>query len=130
MSICRSRKENGTPLLGPTGRGKRPFSTSSPDLDSNLIMDIPYFGFFLQKGKCKIPGDTGISGKSIIDGKTFRAHQELIYSITSFLGLTQKISIQRSPNHLASGKALCPPTCSVYYTALANGSLNGKGKWI
>jgi glyoxylase-like metal-dependent hydrolase (beta-lactamase superfamily II) len=46
-------------------------SALTPPLDSDLVIDVPYMGFLLQKGKESILVDTGISDSFIIDGKAW-----------------------------------------------------------
>ncbi len=49
-----------------------PKSALTPSLDEDLMLDIPYLGFLLQKGGRNILVDTGISEKTgIVDGKAW-----------------------------------------------------------
>jgi len=48
-----------------------PKSAITPNLDSDLTLDWPYFGFLLQKDGRNILVDTGISDKFFIDGKAW-----------------------------------------------------------
>lgn len=53
------------------GKTTMPKSALTPPLDPALVIDIPYLGFLLQKGKQNIVVDTGISDSFIIDGKAW-----------------------------------------------------------
>ncbi len=48
-----------------------PKSGLTPTLDPDLVLDWPYLGFLLQRGKQNILVDTGISDSFIIDGKAW-----------------------------------------------------------
>lgn len=45
-----------------------PKSALTPNFDENLVLDVPYLGFLLQKEKRNIVVDTGISEKFFVDG--------------------------------------------------------------
>jgi len=53
------------------GKTILPKAALTPPLDPNLVLEIPYLGFLLQKGKQNILVDTGISDSFIIDGKAW-----------------------------------------------------------
>lgn len=53
------------------GKITMPKSALTPTLDQELVLDIPYLGFLLLKGKENILVDTGISDSFIIDGKAW-----------------------------------------------------------
>lgn len=53
------------------GKIRIPKSVSTPGLDTNLVLDWPYLGFLLQAAGRNVLVDTGLSEKSIIDGKAW-----------------------------------------------------------
>jgi glyoxylase-like metal-dependent hydrolase (beta-lactamase superfamily II) len=48
-----------------------PKSALTPNLDPEVVIDWPYLGFLLRKGKRNILVDTGISDNFIVDGKAW-----------------------------------------------------------
>lgn len=53
------------------GKITLPKSALTANLDANLVLDVPYLGFLLQRGKKNILVDTGISDSFIINGKAW-----------------------------------------------------------
>ncbi len=53
------------------GKITLPKSALTPAFDPDLVLDIPYLGFLLQKGNRNILVDTGIDDHFIIDGKAW-----------------------------------------------------------